>query len=387
MNVPSSRSCVGELVVARAADDVAARVRDLGERQPLGAAHDRDDEPLRRGDGDADVRRRELQQRVLGVLHVDVAVAHERLRADLREQVGDRDAHVRVQLARTRDELVRARHVGGDRQLEDRRLPGGGQAARDRLADVRQRDRLDLAASELQPAPAASGLRRARRPRRRSGPRGRCRAADARSMPLLARDPARERRGLHAAAVARLAQNRRCLGGLRRCRRTGHGVSTPFRFGCSGAASGLFDLLAGLADPRDRLADRRLALPASAIFSSTPAKSASTSCVTLSVSTSNSGSPFSTVSPSDFSHLRDRAGFHALAQARELDLVRHGYFADRALDRGEHVVRRAGRRTAPSPARTRAARTSRRRARSARRGSRTPCTAAPPPPRRRSPCA
>ena len=41
---------------------------------------------------------------------------------------------------------------------------------------------------------------------------------------------------------------------------------------------------------------------ASAIFSSTPAKSDSTSCVTLSVSTSKSGSPFATASPSFFSH-------------------------------------------------------------------------------------
>src|SRR5205823_4195227 len=40
-----------------------------------------------------------------------------------------------------------------------------------------------------------------------------------------------------------------------------------------------------------------------AIFSSTPLASASTSCVALSVSTSKSGSPFSTRSPSDFSHL------------------------------------------------------------------------------------
>src|SRR5579884_1075954 len=43
---------------------------------------------------------------------------------------------------------------------------------------------------------------------------------------------------------------------------------------------------------------------ASAIFSSTPEKSDSTSCVTLSVSTSKSGSPFSTCSPSLFSHFR-----------------------------------------------------------------------------------
>jgi len=40
-----------------------------------------------------------------------------------------------------------------------------------------------------------------------------------------------------------------------------------------------------------------------AILSRTPAASASTSCVTLSVSSSNSGSPFSTGSPSDFSQL------------------------------------------------------------------------------------
>src|SRR6185436_10718934 len=37
------------------------------------------------------------------------------------------------------------------------------------------------------------------------------------------------------------------------------------------------------------------------IFSRTPEASASTSCVTLSVSSSKSGSPFSTLSPSDFS--------------------------------------------------------------------------------------
>src|SRR5437764_15471994 len=40
-----------------------------------------------------------------------------------------------------------------------------------------------------------------------------------------------------------------------------------------------------------------------AIFSRTPVASASTSCVTLSVSSSYSGSPFSTASPSAFSHL------------------------------------------------------------------------------------
>src|SRR5439155_19193263 len=42
---------------------------------------------------------------------------------------------------------------------------------------------------------------------------------------------------------------------------------------------------------------------ATAIFNRTPEASASTSCVTLSVSSSYSGSPFCTSSPSDFSHL------------------------------------------------------------------------------------
>ncbi len=71
-------------------------------------------------------------------------MTHQRLRAKLREQIGDGDAHVRVQLTRRGDQLVRACHVGRHRQLEDGRLPGRGQPARDRLADVGQRDRLNL---------------------------------------------------------------------------------------------------------------------------------------------------------------------------------------------------------------------------------------------------
>src|SRR5207249_4468265 len=71
-----------------------------------------------------------------------------------------------------------------------------------------------------------------------------------------------------------------------------------------------------------------------AIFRRTPEKSASTSCVTLSVSSSYSGSPFSTASPSLFSHLTivpdsipcpSRGSLTSLA-------TRH-----RLLDRGEHV--------------------------------------------------
>src|SRR5436190_20607354 len=74
--------------------------------------------------------------------------------------------------------------------------------------------------------------------------------------------------------------------------------------------------------------------PAStAIFSSVPAKSASTSCVTFSVSSSYSGSPFSTCSPSCLSHLTivpdsipcpSRGSFTSLATAGGLsDRVEH----------------------------------------------------------------
>ena len=138
-----------ELVVAGAADDVGARGGDLGEREPLGAADDRDDEPLRRGDGDPDVRARVEEDRVLRELGVHLAVPHERLGGDLREDVGDGDANVRVALAQLRDERVRARHVRGRLKLEDRDLPRLGQAPRDRLADVRERNALHLARHEL----------------------------------------------------------------------------------------------------------------------------------------------------------------------------------------------------------------------------------------------
>ena len=268
VNVPSSRSCVVSLLSRARPTIVAAGRRDLGERQPLDGAQDRHDEPLRRGDGDADVRGRELQQRVLGVLHVHVAVAHQRLRAHLREQVGDGDAHVRVQLARARDELVRARHVGADRQLEDRRLPRGGQPARDRLADVRQRDRLDLAASARPRAPAA-----ARRPRARSTssatmrPSGPVPRSDESSMPrsramrrasgeALMRPPF-ARWLANLAAAARHAQR-----ASRRCSALGVVLGAFVGFSAAAAcrALGACDFLALLADPRDRLADRRLAL-------------------------------------------------------------------------------------------------------------------------------
>src|SRR5712691_2393375 len=74
-----------------------------------------------------------------------------------------------------------------------------------------------------------------------------------------------------------------------------------------------------------------------AIFSRTPDASASTSCVTLSVSSSYRGSPFSTCSPSDFSHLTIVPDSIPCPSRGSLTSV--AISSDRAIDRREHVVR------------------------------------------------
>ena len=209
MNVPPSRSATRELRVARAGDEVAAHGRDLRERQPLGAADDGDDEPLRRRDRDADVRAREDEQRVLGVLDVHVGVAHERLRADLRQQVGDGDAHVRVELALLRDQLVRARHVGAHGELE-RRAPSTPASGGARSSCGRSRAGRDSTSPPAAPVQVTS-LSLARRGLRLGAldvlgddPPVRPRAAQAGEVDAaFARDPARERRRLDAAVRAR----------------------------------------------------------------------------------------------------------------------------------------------------------------------------------------
>ena len=100
--------------------------------------------------------------------------------------------------------VVRVRHVDRDRELEDRHLPGLGEPAGDRLADARQRHRLDLAGRAGPAAGAAAAGAAARR-------RGDRRALDvlgddppvgpgagerAEVDAALARHPAGERRGL-----------------------------------------------------------------------------------------------------------------------------------------------------------------------------------------------
>ena len=203
----------------------------------------------------------------------------------------------------------------------------------------------------------------------------------------LARDPARKRRRLDAAAVGSAAAvGNGSTGDSANLVRLGNvAVGLRRRFG---AARGL-GLTSSPASPIHAIVWPTGASPSSrAIFSSTPRE------VRLDLLRHLVGvdleERLALLRPC---HLRtsatcDRSGLHALAEARQLDLVGHaGLLPDGPPDRREHVVRRSARRTAPSPARTRAARTSRRRARSARRASRTPCTAARPPPRRRSPCA
>ena len=66
-----------ELALARPGDDVRAGGGDLGQAQSLGAVDHRHDETLRRRHGDADVRGREEQDRLVGVLRVHLAVAQQ----------------------------------------------------------------------------------------------------------------------------------------------------------------------------------------------------------------------------------------------------------------------------------------------------------------------
>src|SRR6185312_13261672 len=68
----------------------------------------------------------------------------------------------------------------------------------------------------------------------------------------------------------------------------------------------------------------------------TPDASASTSCVTLSVSSSYSGSPFSTWSPSDLSHLTIVPD--SIPWPRRGSLTSSAIALHRPLDRSQHVI-------------------------------------------------
>ena len=67
-----------ELVVARAADEIGARAGDLLHRPAVGVADHRDDQALRRGDRDPDVRVRVALDLLAGERRVDRDVPHER---------------------------------------------------------------------------------------------------------------------------------------------------------------------------------------------------------------------------------------------------------------------------------------------------------------------
>ena len=204
-----------KLALARPADEIGAHNRDLREGEAFGAPDHRHDEPLRSGDGKTDVRVRMEKDRLLSELGVHLSVAHQRLRGDLREYVGDGHAHIGVALAKPRDEVVDAGHVGRGLELEDRDLPRFGEPARDRLADVRERNPLGFACRNRD-------LRRGRRSRRRrwtaglgpldvlgDDPSFRSGAAHRAEVDTtLPREASRQRRGLDPPVARR---NLRCL--------------------------------------------------------------------------------------------------------------------------------------------------------------------------------
>ena len=199
-----------------------------------------------------------------------------------------RDALVAKALA----ELLGARHVRGHRDLERRRLPGLGQAARDRLAERRERDDFGL-----------ERRRADRRVRRRRGgaldvlgddPPFGARPRQARELdPALAGDAAGQRRRLDpAVGSGRFLRFGVLFGSLAAAltlllaRGRGRAflllvlVDLDFGFG-----------LASTSSPSSPMTAIRLPTSISSpsparIFRRTPPASASTSCVTLSVSSS-----------------------------------------------------------------------------------------------------
>ena len=76
-----------ELACARPLDELDASGGQLGDRLELAARDDRDDEAVRHRNGEADVRGPEAEHPVALVVGVQVRVAQERDRAELREDV------------------------------------------------------------------------------------------------------------------------------------------------------------------------------------------------------------------------------------------------------------------------------------------------------------
>ena len=116
VKVPPSRSdCCSFPPRARSTISCACG-GDLGDRLPLASLDDRNDEPVRDRNGDADVRGRIQLDGVAFVERVHCAVTHQRGRGDLGQEIGDRrlDGAVVLQLHEPLAQLERATHVHGD---------------------------------------------------------------------------------------------------------------------------------------------------------------------------------------------------------------------------------------------------------------------------------
>ena len=310
MKVPPSRSACWSLRVARPADEVGAGGGDLGEREPVGAADDRDERgrgrsrpPCRRWrSGSAGPPRRRSARSPPG----GASAPRRRPSSARRRRSASSRPRAVSSTRRSRSSCAR-RHVRGHRDLEDRRLPGLGQPARDRLAD--RGERLDLGLGrQARPAPphgCAAPPGRARRPRRRCGPPGPVPRISRELEPLLAGDPARERRRLDPAVGRRRLRPRRRLGLRRRPAASRPRSRSSSRAGAARAfllgaprptsrrrssGSGSLGSASGTSSPSSPMT--AIVWPTgtspswTAIFSSTPDASASTSCVTFSVSSS-----------------------------------------------------------------------------------------------------
>ena len=308
-----------ELPVARTGHDVGAIQRDLLDGLAVGVADHRHDEAARRRDCETDVRGGEAVDPPLDEVRVDRTMAHERRRDDSGQHV--RDGRLRLALAQEldhalarRDELGRVR---ADRELEDGRLPRFREPPRDRLARRRELDDLVLRLG-------ARRRGRGSRPERRLlhvlrddaalGPG----ADDLREVDTaLTGDSPRERARLDGLALGtdgrlRLLLSLGCFLSLRDRLARSAGSSAGCSAGAAAGAAGASpfspcapatsaETSSSWAPMMPTVVPTSTSPSATTIFSRTPSDSASTSCVTLSVSSSKRGSPFVTASPSVFS--------------------------------------------------------------------------------------
>ncbi len=294
--------------------ELADALLDLGERQPVGVAQHGHDQPLGGADGDADVEVVLEHHLVALDLGVDAREAAQRADRRLDEERRDPEADAVAVLEGLLVTLAQRHHGGHVHLVEGGEHRGGAlrldQPPGDRGAALRHAHAF-LGAVALR-MPAILGDRRhglrLRRRRRCCRCCRRCRAGGRRLLDITPHHAAAVAASAHAGEIDGVG-----LGGLLRRRgraRRARVVVLLRRLGRPGSGGWCFRRRRGAADADSSRIPRTSPTFTSSpswrsMRLSTPACGALTSTSILSVSSSTSGSPAATASPSLRSHLRD----------------------------------------------------------------------------------